>query len=510
MANKYLVGSGSFTSTSIWSDSYDGASGADVPVGGDIIYVDNNYNITSGLPSGSDFDFIVYLGANTSSGLTFGLSGSPTFRLLDIRSANSAAHTVIFDDDVMMDVSKLVIVGSSAANRLTLTNVSLGAYGQFRFASDGSCYGQNVNMLAADMYDYSTPGYIGSTSVNTFGLKWLLQDPPKVSTLVDPLTTAPASNTNWTFPYAYPSQVTTGHYGGGYDLTGGEQMISVETFDLVDTYYVLEQEIVTGSPYTRLLVESGGSSTISVSADGSSWTDVILFSADPVLFRSVRLGAPNLDEMTLPPIMGYVIGSINPELAVDIDANSASSSVSISTPSISRTASLSVQGHGVSTSMSTPDIQSVIVLDTDSVGTSTSMSEPSMVLIKGVLPNSMSIGVSANNLGLLLKAGVLPDNMEIVTTSSIPSISGNILIFTDDMLVGLNEDEVSVAVLRNMDVDVMSIMSAILATAVQIGYPTSDISADNIYAIGSMSEGEYGIATINNNQIYEVVEQDGI
>lgn len=447
----------------------------------------------------------------SGTGETLNITGSPTFRSLIIQSKNSAAHTVNFDSGATVSVDKFIVIGSGSSNKIILQPSSYPS-GTTTIQNVNSSYGQYAHLknVIGSPKTFGANLYIGSNSVLWTSLGWLLQDPPKISTLVDQLTTAPGSNPNWTFPDGYPSQVSTGHYGGGYDLTGGERMISVDTFDLVDGDYVVEQEFMPGHPYTMISIESDGSTAFSASTDGSSWTELAPPTIyDPVLYRSVRLGAFNFDDYMF-PADGLVIGSINPEFAVNIDTNSASSSVSISTSSISRTTPLSVQGHGVGTSMSTADIQSVIVLNTDSIGTSTSMSEPSMVLIRGVLPNSISIGVSADNLDLLLKAGVLPDNMEIVTTSSIPSISGDIFIFTDDMLVGLNEDEVSVAALRNMDVDVMSIIPAILATAVQIGYPTGDINADNIYAIGSMREGEYGIATINNNQIYEVVEQDAI
>lgn len=151
------------------------------------------------------------------------ITGSPTFRLLDIRSANSAAHTVNFDDDVY--VSKLIAIGSSSGNKLTINNDNSKCF-VFGESNTATTYGQFVNMamqaVSNIFYDDPVnPTYIGSNSItNTTG--WLLQDPPKISTLVDPLTTAPASNTNWTVDTSIGGSVpiietvSTGMGGGGY------------------------------------------------------------------------------------------------------------------------------------------------------------------------------------------------------------------------------------------------------------------------------------------------------
>lgn len=457
------------------------------------------------LGAGFTLNDVIFNIGTTAGGTNIGILGSPTFRLLDIRSANSAAHTVVFDDDAVPTIEKFIAIGSSTSNRLLLTNQTPGHFGYIEQSASGTVYGQNVNngAFGGPAGGANDKLYLGSNSIvsNGAGSGWLLQDPPKISTLVDPLTTSPGSNSNWSLPTlsggnTTPTLVGVGKDGGGYKFNSGggywSLLRSTDTYDLVDSSVIFEVNDRTTSKFALLssllytnssgdprpnAVESAGaagsnklqyqvfgagrsnSGTISSSTSGVSEFIKVAVSAGGVMTWSlweggtfVQKGSYTIPAADLPlyrsrriDIHGSgdgVIGSINPELVVDIDVNSASSSVSISTPSISKTASLSAQGHGVSTSMSTPNIQSVIVLDTDSIGTSTSMSEPSMVL--------------------------------------------------------------------NMDVDAMSIIPAILATAVQIGYPTSDISADNIYAIGSMSEGEYGIATINNNQIYEVVEQDAI
>lgn len=450
------------------------------------------------LGAGFTLNDVIFNIGTTAGGTNIGILGSPTFRSLIIQSKNSAAHTVNLGASATITTDKLVAIGSSSSNKLTIKPSS--GSSTIAFNPGGSSYGQFVDMQASAS-GAGVPKYIGVNSTQSSGMGWLLQDPPKISTLVDPLTTAPGSNSNWSLPTlsggnTTPTLVGVGKDGGGYKFNSGggywSLLRSTDTYDLVDSSVIFEVNDRTTSKFALLssllytnssgdprpnAVESAGaagsnklqyqvfgagrsnSGTISSSTSGVSEFIKVAVSAGGVMTWSlweggtfVQKGSYTIPAADLPlyrsrriDIHGSgdgVIGSINPELAVDIDTNSASSSVSISTPSMSRTTSLSAQGHGVGTSISTPDIQSVIVLGMDSIGTSTSMSEPSMVL--------------------------------------------------------------------NMDVDAMSIIPAILATAVQIGYPTSDISADNIYAIGSMSEGEYGIATINNNQIYEVVEQDAI
>lgn len=270
MANRYLVGSGAFNSTSIWSATYGGSSGASVPVSGDIIHVDNNYNITSNLPSSSSFDFIVYLGNNSAGGVTLGLGGSATFRTFMLLSKNSAEHTVNMDDLATITTNKFVAVGSSTTKKMNLSNP--GYQGQGMLKVTNSCYGQNLYVTAwygIDVFGTplsDTPLYIGSGSVdgaNDWGAGnalWLTQNPPKISTLVDPLTTTPASNSNWAVTGTV-TKVTSGAEGGGYKSSNG-RLTSTDTYDLTSSEIVLEVDGTTGSIIQQLsaiLTEFSGS-----------------------------------------------------------------------------------------------------------------------------------------------------------------------------------------------------------------------------------------------------------
>ena len=302
------------------------------------------------------------------------ISGSPTFRSLIIQSKNSAAHTVNFDDDVY--VNKLVVTGASSSNKLTIENDNgkCFIFGETNTAigetKTATTYGQfvHMNMQAVSNIFYDdpvNPTYIGSNSTtDTTG--WLIQDPPKISTLVDPLTTAPGSNPNWRTTGTI-TQVYTGYNGGGYTIAGGASLTSTDTYDLVDSSLVFQrvgnttgittwkvndgaiegyidgfsgQEMVMTDPYNN--IDGGGvayslfditspvnkfvkislsSSTrrlsASVSDDGVSWTEksyyVLPTDDDLLYFRSIRLG----------PWTGgnYTIGAFNPTFATPSTGN---------------------------------------------------------------------------------------------------------------------------------------------------------------------------------------------
>lgn len=171
-------------------------------------------------------------------GSELNITGSPTFRLLDIRSANSAAHTVNFDGTSVI-VDKFIAIGSSTSNRLKLSGAT--EYDTYlKPASQTSTsYGQFLNMdyLHADYWYPGPTPYVGSNSIGQAG--WVYQDPPKISTLVDPLTTAPGSNPNWTVSGTV-TQVTSGHDGGGYINSSSSIMTSTDTYDLIDSEIVVE------------------------------------------------------------------------------------------------------------------------------------------------------------------------------------------------------------------------------------------------------------------------------
>ena len=312
-------------------------------------------------------DVVVNMGANTIKSTTFNITGSPTFRSLIIQSKNSAAHTVEFDNSVNISVEKLVLIGASSSNKLTIQPQTYPGNVNY-FINVDSSYGQFVNIVytggTAKVYGQNL--YIGSNSTNTLSIGWTFQDPPKISTLVDPLTTAPGSNANWRTTGTI-TQVYTGYNGGGYTIAGGASLTSTDTYDLVDSSLVFQrvgnttgiptwkvndgaiegyidgfsgQEMVMTDPYNN--IDGGGvayslfditspvnkfvkislsSSTrrlsASVSDDGVSWTEkgyyVLPTNDDLLYFRSVRLG----------PWTGgnYTIGAFNPTFSAPSTGN---------------------------------------------------------------------------------------------------------------------------------------------------------------------------------------------
>jgi len=308
-------------------------------------------------------DVVVNLGTNglTNGGSsTLDITGSPTFRSLIIQSKNSAAHTVNFDGSgATITVDKFVAVGSSSSNKLSLDSTNAGTF--IEFTENATCYGQYVSINDSNISPSmpsgaNTPLYIGSNSTSEL---WLTQDPPKISTLVDPLTTAPGSNTNWTVSGTV-TQVTTGHYGGGYKI-GDDQSGTVDSITSTDTYDLVDSELIaellpgTGNLYISIIdalsqymaliaadssfmlfdwgtpynssstytpngvfgfvsfkLNSDGTVTAKYSTDGSSWITLdmsgIVYSEDAVLAsRSIRLSA------SAGGIGGHnYLGSINP------------------------------------------------------------------------------------------------------------------------------------------------------------------------------------------------------
>lgn len=169
----------------------------------------------------------VFIFFQNDEAIEYTILGSPTFRSLVIKSIDGQANTVNFDSGATINVDKLIAIGSSSSNKLTIQSVGSNSTTNIAFPYHGTCYGQYVNVLDQGAYAvvsyrrgegyYFPQAYIGSTSTNNGNDTWLLQDPPKMSTLVDPLTTAPASNTRW----SYTGSVASDHFEQRYNGLGG-------------------------------------------------------------------------------------------------------------------------------------------------------------------------------------------------------------------------------------------------------------------------------------------------
>lgn len=132
-------------------------------------------------------------------------------------------------------------------------------------------------------------------------------------------------------------------------------------------------------------------------------------------------------------------------------------------------------------------------------------------LVEMLAVNGMTTSVVFTSPTLAKTTALSNSNLSVATAiGSIALATGGMLLSMNNLLVAIDEDSVEMAALRSMGVEPISVMPIISAILAQIGYPVYYVGSDNIYAVGSVREVEYGIATINNNQIYEVVEQDAI
>lgn len=213
----------------------------------------NNAALTFGTSSKTFNDVTINLNGSSE---TVSITGSPTFRSLIIQSKNTAAHSVFLDNAATITTNKLVAIGSSSTNKLTIAPATGSA--TINFTTDGSSYGQYVNVVVAATGTGVTK-YIGSSSTVNSGLGWTFADPPKISTLVDPLTTAPTSNTKWTVSGTI-DQATSGYEGGGYTMTGLAILTSTDTYDFVDSDFIFEIDDTTNTGSNSVIWVYGGNS----------------------------------------------------------------------------------------------------------------------------------------------------------------------------------------------------------------------------------------------------------
>lgn len=206
---------------------------------------------------------IVVLGASSNS-TTTNFTGNPTFNSFVVKSQNSAPHTISFSGNIT--AKKAVFIGSSATNRLTIGSTRQPLpdiyYSTLTLSNPGTVYAQNVSVIANSGAQNSLvpvgvgPFYLGSNSVqvasNYAGNMWLTEEPPKISSLVDPLTSSIGSNSNF---YAVQdasgiTSVTSGFNSGGYRLQSTASLNPViatkGTYDLTDVWFSLHVNYVDG------------------------------------------------------------------------------------------------------------------------------------------------------------------------------------------------------------------------------------------------------------------------
>lgn len=193
-----------------------------------------------------------------------------------------------------------------------------------------------------------------------------------------------------------------------------------------------------------------------------------------------------------------------------LDVNGITTSVVSASPTLAKTAALSNRNLSVATAIGNIALTGGRSLSVANHTVVTSTTSPTLAVVRNLVTGNLSLLVTASQANIDRLIGINPNNLSLVTSSSTPATTSDTPLSMNNMLVAIDEDSVEMTTLRSMGVEPISVAPIVSTTAAQIGYPVYDVGSDNIYAIGSMREGEYGIATINNNQIYEVVEHDGI
>ena len=205
------------------------------------------------LGAGFTLNDVIFNIGTTAGDTQIGILGSPTFNSLVLQSKNSSTNTVEFQPLATITARRFVAIGSSAANRMIIQPSDYPGLTTQISGVDVS-YGKwvNVRQLPVQPLVYGQNVYIGSTSVNSASVGWLTQDPPSISTLVDPMTTSYSSSSYWTTSGTV-SNVTTGARGGGYSLGSGAALTSKDVYNVLDTEFIVEMKGGTGQTILPIL-----------------------------------------------------------------------------------------------------------------------------------------------------------------------------------------------------------------------------------------------------------------
>lgn len=173
------------------------------------------------------------------------ISGNITVRNFICISSGTGTKIVQTNSGATINATNFIATGPSSANKLNLGTGSDITW--VHISSLGSSYGQNVDIKGfSGNGSPDVPHYIGSNSTNTYSAgsqPWVFENPPKIATFSDPLTSTPGSNTNWITTGAV-TNVTSGLGAGGYSLgntsSGSVRLASANTYDLIDSWFAFE------------------------------------------------------------------------------------------------------------------------------------------------------------------------------------------------------------------------------------------------------------------------------
>ena len=206
----------------------------------------------------------------------------------------------------------------------------------------------------------------------------------------------------------------------------------------------------------------------------------------------------------------YIRNSSDVWLVPGWEVQNSSTSVVMSGISITRNASLSAGNLSVATAIGNIAITGGRSLSVANHTVVTSTTSPTLAAVRNLVTGNLILLVAASQSNIHKLIGIDTNNLSLVTVAYTPTATSEMILSMNNLLVAIDEDSVEMTALRSMGVEPISVAPIVSATAAQIGYPVFGIGSDEIYALGTIPEGEYNISTLNNNEIYEVVEQDGI
>lgn len=177
---------------------------------------------------------------------------------------------------------------------------------------------------------------------------------------------------------------------------------------------------------------------------------------------------------------------------------------------LGRIGQMSINNLLTSIAIENLDVERLAGLQVQNQSVSTSTSGVTFAVVRNLVTGNLTVLVAENSLSLEKLINIQTANLSLVTSVSGVSLTSEMLLQIASQLVAVKSDSPTMTSLRSMGVEPLSVLTELSSTLAQIGYPVFDIGSDDIYAVGDIPESDYGIVTINNNQIYEVVEQDGI
>ena len=177
---------------------------------------------------------------------------------------------------------------------------------------------------------------------------------------------------------------------------------------------------------------------------------------------------------------------------------------------LSRIGQMSINNLLTSIAFENLDVERLAGLQIQNQTVSTSTSGVTLGVVRNLVTGNLVVLVAENSLSLEKLINLQPTNLSLVTSVSGVSLTSEMLLQIASHLVAVKSDSPTMTSLRSMGVEPLSVLTELSSTLAQIGYPVFGIGSDEIYSLGTIPEGEYNIATLNNNEIYEVVEQDGI